>query len=67
MKQFILPLLQAIIGLSIGLLGVIFGAASDYGLIVGLALGIVGLLVCVTAYLRAKGLLAESEKSSDEK
>lgn len=67
MKTFILPLLQAILGIAIALFGVICACVGGYGWFVGLAVGIVGLLVCITAYLRAKAVLEENEEPSEEK
>ncbi len=62
MKTLILPLLQALIGIALVLFGVVCACSGGYGFIAGWILGIVGLLVCITAYLRAKALLEENEE-----
>lgn len=58
MENKMLPLLQGIIGIAVTLFGVICACVEGYGWIVGLVFGAVGLLVCITAYLRAR---AQSE------
>ncbi len=67
MKTLILPLLQGLIGIAIVLFGVICACVDGYGWIVGLAVGIAGLLVCITAYLRAKAVLEQDKQKSKEK
>lgn len=58
MKNAVLPLLKGLIGIAVVLFGVICACIGGYGWIAGLVFGAVGLLVCITAYLRAK---AQSE------
>lgn len=54
MENKMLPLLQGLIGIAVALFGVICACVGGYGWIAGLVFGAVGVLVCITAYLRAK-------------
>ncbi len=62
MENKMLPLLQSLIGIAVLLFGVILACVDGYGYIVGLAVGVVGLLICITAYLRTKALSENQKK-----
>lgn len=54
MENKMLPLLQGLIGIAVTLFGVICACIEGYGWMAGLVFGVVGVLVCIAAYLRAK-------------
>lgn len=62
MENKMLPLLQGLIGIAVLLFGVILACVDGYGYLAGLAVGVVGLLICITAYLRAKALSENQKK-----
>ena len=61
MENKMLPLLQGLIGIAVALFGVICACIEGYGWMVGLVFGAVGVLVCITAYLRAKAQSGNQE------